>query len=176
MRDLTIDPLWGGVEGLAYFTEAAHALGIRVHVWWATHLSRRADAYRENPSWMMLGRDGHANGGGFGRASIITMNLNAPGCADWVLAKFKALRDATGIDGVFHDSYGNMTFLPMNFADPLRRGQQHAYEELVVKMQAIGIEDFCIEGLGPHGVGHFGMALLPPDFKMYGKGYQYALD
>ncbi|MCX5661625.1 MAG: hypothetical protein NTW19_18260 [Planctomycetota bacterium] len=176
MRELKIDPLWGGPEALAYFTKACHAHGMQVQVWWATHMSRRADVYKENPSWMMLGRDGHANGGGFGRQSIITMNLNAPGCLDWVVSRFQELREKTGIDGIFHDSYGNMTFLPMNFNDPLRRGQQEAYEKLVVRLQKIGVKTFTVEGIGPFGVGHFGMNLLPPDFKMYGKGYQYALD
>jgi hypothetical protein len=87
----------------------------------------------------------------------------------------KALHDRTGFDGLFHDSYGNMTFLPMNYADPLRRGQQAAYERLLKALQQAGIRSFTIEGLGPYGVGHFGMGFAKPAARS-GRRWQNALE
>ncbi|MHB9133348.1 MAG: alpha-amylase family protein [Armatimonadota bacterium] len=174
VRDRVIDPLWGGVEAVARFTERAHALGVQVQLWWATHLSLRAQIYAERPDFMLLSRDGLPNGGGYGHQCIITMDLANPDCFDWEFSRLKAVYEATGIDGFFHDSYGNMTFLPVNYAEPQRTGQQEAYERLVRQLQAVGLKTFTIEGLGPFGVGHFGMNLLP---KASTKGgYQNALD
>jgi hypothetical protein len=170
-----ISPLWGGPEALAYFVDKAHAHGIQVQVWWATHLSRRAPIFQERPDFMMMARDGLPNGGGFGHQSLITMDLNNQDCFDWVLGNMKKLHDQTGFDGVFHDSYGNMTFLPIHFQDPLRRGQEAAYARLVSRMQDVGIKTFTVEGVGPLGVGHFGMGLLPKKGKST-KNFQHALD
>ena len=171
-----IDPLWGGVEAVARFTARAHALGLQVQLWWATHLSRRAPIFAERPDFMLMARDGLANGGGFGHQTLVTLNLANPDCLEWEFGKLQALRDATGIDGFFHDSYGNMTFLPVNYADPRRVGQQEAYERLVSRLQGIGLKSFTIEGIGPYGVGHFGMNLFPKN-KVLAKGnYQNLLD
>jgi hypothetical protein len=170
-----IDPFYGGAEAIAYFVKRAHELGMTVQLWWASHLSRRAPIYRERPDFMLLARDGLPNGGGYGHKVIITMDLANPDCFQWELGKLKAVYEATGVDGFFHDSYGNMTFLPVNYADPHRQGQQEAYARLVAELQKLGMKSFTVEGLGPWGVGHFGMGLLPTDPKAGGH-YQNALD
>jgi hypothetical protein len=162
VRAFTIDPLWGGPEALAYFTDAAHRRGIQVQVWWATHMSRRADIFTRRPDFMLLARDGLPNGGGFGHQSIITFDLNNPEAFDWMAAQVAAVQRQTGFDGVFHDSYGNMTFLPINHADPLRRGQQDAYGRLVRTLQESGIRTFTVEGMGPLGTGHFAITPVSP--------------
>jgi len=171
-----IDPLWGGVDAVARFTERAHALGMQVQLWWATHLSRRAPIFAERPDFMMMARDGLANGGGFGHQTLVTLNLMNPECLEWEFDKLRAVREATGIDGFFHDSYGNMTFLPVNYADPRRVGQQRAYEQLVARLQGIGLRSFTIEGMGPYGVGHFGMNLFPKNKALPKGNYQNLLD
>jgi len=170
-----IDPLWGGTAGLAYFVDRAHRLQLQVQLWWATHLSRRAPIFAERPDFMLIARDGLPNGGGYGHHCIITMNLANPDCLEWEYDKLRAVYEATGFDGFFHDSYGNMTFLPVNYADPERRGQQEAYATLVARLQKLGVRTFTVEGLGPWGVGHFGMGLLPTA-PAKGLRYQNALD
>lgn len=171
VREHTISPVWGGPEALATLTERAHSLGMSVQLWWATHLSRRAPAFQQHPEWMLTARDGLPNGGGYGHQCIITFDLNNAECFDYIFEHLKAVREGTGVDGLFHDSYGNMTFLPTNFGDPLRGGQQEAYGRLVARLQGIGMRQFTVEGIGPMGVGHFGMSLLVSD-----SGYQNALD
>ena len=170
-----IDPLYGGAEAVAAFTEKAHSLGMAVQLWWASHLSRRAPIYEERPDFMLMARDGLPNGGGYGHRTIITMDLANPDCFEWELGKLKAVYEATGVDGLFHDSYGNMTFLPVNYGDDGRHGQQEAYARLVAELQKTGMKTFTVEGLGPWGVGHFGMGLLPTE-PGAGRGYQNALD
>lgn len=175
VRSHDVAPLWGGAESLAYFVRKAHARGVQVQLWWASHLSRRAPIFAERPDFMLLARDGLPNGGGFGHQSLVTVDLNNPDCFNWMLGKLVALHKLTGFDGLFHDSYGNMTFLPMHYADPLRRGQQNAYARFVNRLQKAGIKTFTVEGIGPLGVGHFGMNLLPKTGKL-AKGYQCALN
>jgi hypothetical protein len=170
-----VSPMWGGPDSLAYFVRKAHAAGIQVQVWWASHLSRRAPIFKDRPDFMLMARDGLPNGGGFGHQSLITVDLNNPDCFTWMLDKLVTLHKQTGFDGLFHDSYGNMTFLPMHYADPLRRGQQNAYARFVSRLQQAGIRTFTVEGVGPLGVAHFGMNLLPKTGKS-AKGYQCALD
>jgi len=171
-----IAPLWGGVEAVARFTRRAHELGMQVQLWWATHLSVRAPIFAERPDFMMIASDGLPNGGGYGHQTTITLNLANPDCLEWEFGKVKAVHEATGIDGFFHDSYGNMSFLPIAYNDPQRRGQQAALEQLVSRMQRLGLKTFAVEGVGPFGVGHFGMDLLPVPGKKHAGHYQCALD
>lgn len=170
-----IDELYGGVAAVAHLVKKAHALGMTVQHWWASHLSRRAPIYAEHPEFMLLARDGLPNGGGYGHRIIISMDLANPECLEWEFQKLKAFYEATGIDGLFHDSYGNMTFLPVNHADPLRRGQQEAYASLLARLQKMGMKTLTVEGIGPWGVGHFGMNLLPTG-PAQARGYQNALN
>jgi hypothetical protein len=102
--------------------------------------------------------------------------LANPECLEWEFSKLKAVFGATGIDGFFHDSYGNMSFLPVAYNDPQRLGQQAAFETLQRRLQAIGLKTMTIEGMGPFGVGHFGMSLLPSEVTEKTGGYQNALD
>jgi len=170
-----VDPLWGGEKALAYFVDKAHRRGMQVQLWWASHLSRRAPIFTERPDFMLMARDGLPNGGGYGHQTIITADLANPDCADWIFGNLKAVHEATGFDGLFHDSYGNMTFLPVNYADQVRRGQQEAYARFVHRLQKTGVESFTVEGIGPWGVGHFGMDLLPAK-RAPGSRFQNAFD
>ncbi len=170
-----VAPLWGGTEGLAYFVEKAHAEKIQVQLWFATHLSARAPILKERPDFMLIARQGLPNGGGFGHQTLVTLDLNNRNCFEWLYDRLVAVHRATDFDGLFHDSYGNMTFLPTHFGDPLRRGQQNAYARLVRALQQAGIRTFTVEGIGPLGVGHFGMQLLLPPEKRT-RHYQNALD
>ncbi len=173
VHEHTISPLFGGEEALAVFVESAHRHDIDVLLWWATHLSRRAPIFQQHPEWMVHSRDGQPGCGGIGKSVIIPLDLNNPACFAWELERLRKVREATGVDGVFHDSYGNYTFLPINYAEPQWRAQHDAYARLVRKMQQMGMREFMIEGLGPWGVGHFGMNLAPRT----GEGsYQNALD
>jgi hypothetical protein len=170
-----IDPLWGGPGALRALVDAAHRHGMSVQLWWATHLSRRAPIFAEHPEFMVGSRDGQPGCGGIGHHVLIPMDLNNPECFAWELGKLKAVYEATGIDGFFHDSYGNYTFLPVNYRDEERRCQQEAYGRLVAELQKLGMKTFTVEGLGPWGVGHFGMQLLATESGRRGR-YQNALD
>jgi hypothetical protein len=174
VHDHVVSPQYGGAEAVRYFTDRAHALGMRVQMWWATHLSRRAPVFAEHPDWMIRSRDDQPGTAGIGNQVCIPMDLNNPACFEWELARLRALHTATGIDGFFHDSYGNYTFLPLNFADN-RRGQQTSYGRLIHELQALGMTCFTAEGLGPWAVGHFGMQLLLSEDGAAGN-YQNALE
>jgi hypothetical protein len=175
VHDHAIADLYGGPAALAYFVQRAHAHGINVQLWWATHLSRRAPVFKQHPEWMIKSRDGLPGCGGIGNQVIIPFDLNQPACAEWEYQRLKAVYEATGVDGFFHDSYGNYGFLPINYADPRQRAQQVAYAQLVQRLQQLGLRTFTVEGLGPWGVGHFGMDLLPTAPGQQ-RGYQNALD
>ena len=167
-----IDPFWGGPEALKYFCDKAHAAGMTVQLWFATHLGSRAPIYKEHPEYRCMARYGHANTGGFGTHSLVTMDLNNEDAFNWLYGKLKAVRDQTGADGFFHDSYGNMTFLPTNFKNPSRKGQQNAYGKLVAKLQnEAGYKTLTAEGIGPMATGHFSIGLISENGGKY-----YALD
>jgi hypothetical protein len=154
-----IDPVWGGIDALAHFTDKAHQLGMKVQCWWASHLSPRAPIYKERPDFRCICPEGRARRGGFAFNTLVTMDLNNEDCWEWNYQHIKAIFDQANIDGLWHDSYGNMTFLPVNHADPLRRGQQEPFTRLLNAWQSLGMDTWGVEGMGPYGFGHFGMGL-----------------
>ncbi len=169
-----IDATWGGPDAVKYFCDAAHKHGITVQLWFATHLGRRAPIFKERPDFMLMARDGLPNGGGFGHQTIITVDLNNPDAFKFILDKLVALHKYTGFDGFFHDSYGNMTFLPIGYNTEHRRGQQDAYGRLVHELQKAGMKTMTAEGIGALATPHFGMGLLKQHSKR--GNYQYALE
>lgn len=152
---LDIAPAYGGVEGLRFLCDAANKEGMEVIAWTATcHLSNISPLLLDHPEWIIKQRDEQPFTGGY--IDITGVSLPA-GYGDYALAKLKKLRQATGLHGLWLDSYSLFGTDLINYADPRWSPPFEAVVQFQIKLQKLGYV-LLNEGHSPFGLpsGSFG--------------------
>ncbi len=142
----------GGNEGMRIFCDACHARKIKVFVWIAGHLHRESPHWKAHPEWIVRAPnqspwDGHY--------AIIHSVSFAHGAGGWMLKDLGELREKTGVDGVWFDSFANLTMQPINWQSPLREPNAPGVLRFLGDLSRIGYE-IMIEGMSQLGVSSWG--------------------
>ena len=105
---LEVGKEFGGAKALRYLCDAARKHGMMVQAWSTTaHLWEHSPLFKENPSWHIRGPNGKPpttycyptiRGAAF-----------AEGFADYAVAQYRKVREQTGLDCLWLDSYCNFT-------------------------------------------------------------------
>jgi hypothetical protein len=146
----------GGEEGLRIFCDVCHSRGIKVFVWIAGHLQREAPVWKQHPEWMVKQPNGAVWDGQYGGIHSLSF---VHGARVWILADLKTVRAATGIDGVWLDSFANLTYSPINWQSPGLEPNGPAVLRFLSELSAAGFE-IMIEGISQLGISSWGN--LPP--------------
>ena len=146
---LRISPKLGGEAGLAYLVEKAHEHDIRVTIWSTpAHQSVCSPIVRAHPEWLMMDEEGRVNNRGY--TTLVGMDL-AAGYRAYMEAAYQQLRDETGVDGVWADSYCAFG-ADRDMSDPYPYPQLHEAIALQSAMQKMGYSILLKEGCGPFGL------------------------
>lgn len=142
----------GGDEGMRKFCEVAHAHGVKVYVWISGHLWIEALAWRQHPEWVVrnvgnLIWDGHYH-------CIHAMSF-VHGAREWMAADLKHLRDAAGVDGVWFDSFTNISLQAINYQSPKREPNAPAVLAFLGDLSKMGYE-IMVECMSQLGVSSWG--------------------
>jgi hypothetical protein len=142
----------GGDEGLRAFCDAAHAHGLKVYVWISGHLSTEAPIWKEHPEWMVRNQgellwDGHYR--------VIHSLSFVHGAREWLANDLRHVREATGVDGVWFDSFTNLALQAINFQSPGREPNAPGVLGFLGDLHAMGYE-LMIECLSQLGVSSWG--------------------
>ncbi len=101
----------GGMDGLAHLCAAARDLGMSVQSWGPTaRLSQDSPIFAEKQAWLLQGPGG-APPTTYSWPTVRACRMSA-GWMDYALAQYRAIRDATGLDCLWLDSYHNYTLRP----------------------------------------------------------------
>lgn len=142
----------GGEAGLREFCDACHVRGIKVFIWIAGHLHRESPAWKQHPEWIArLPNQGLWDG----LYGVIHSLSFAHGAGDWIANDLKALRAATGFDGVWFDSFAGLVLSVINWQSPDREPNAPAVFDFMRDLAASGIE-IMIEGISQLGVSSWG--------------------
>lgn len=147
----------GGDAGLKAFCEACHAKGVKVYIWIAGHLHREAPIWREHPEWMVRSADHRLWDGHYG--VIHTLSFAEESMRDWFLQDMKHLREVTGVDGIWFDSFTNLTLGAINWQRPDRVSNAPGVFRFLADLHNLGYE-IMIESMSQLGVSSWGN--LPP--------------
>jgi len=147
----------GGDEGLRIFCDACHSRGIKVYFWISGHLQREAPAWKKHPEWVVRTQSSNVWDGHYGSIHSISF---VHGGAEWVLGDLKAVRAATGVDGVWFDSFANLAHGPINWQSPGLEPNGAAVLRFLGDLSAAGFE-IMIEGISQLGVSSWGNLRLP---------------
>ena len=159
---LDIAGVYGGEAGLKYFCDKAHQNGMQVIAWLASaHLSDISPLFTEHPDWIVK----TASGGNLkcGYPEISGVSLRS-GWKEYQLKRLKSIRENTGLDGFWQDSYLTFGINAVNYAEKNPSPQVDELIDLQAKLQKYGYI-LLIEGMGPFGLTGWGMpegCLLAP--------------
>ena len=148
----------GGDAGLRAFCDVCHARGLKVYVWIAGHLHRESPVWKEHPEWIV--RNANSTLWDAHYALIHALSF-VHGAAEWMLTDLKNVRAATGIDGVWLDSFTNLTLGPVNWQSPGLEPNSPAVLRFLGDLSRAGFE-IMIEGISQLGASSWGN-LRPAD-------------
>ncbi|HUT10474.1 MAG TPA: putative glycoside hydrolase [Thermoguttaceae bacterium] len=143
-----IAPEFGGEAHLKKICDEAHRRGIRVLTWMGRWVDTDAPLCKEHPEWLLRTATGDIFNGGY--PTFAVMCLNTP-FKQWLLDQLLGTMKRTGLDGFFLDSYHNLFFQPINYADPAKTPQMEALIDLQVQLQRAGAK-IMIETQGIFGI------------------------
>ena len=142
----------GGDEGLRAFCDICHSRGIKVFVWISAHLQREAPIWKQHPEWIARTQNQALWDGLYGTIHSLSF---VHGAAEWVLEDLKKVRAATGIDGVWFDSFANLALSVINWQSPGLEPNAPAILRFLGDLSAAGFE-IMIEGISQLGVSSWG--------------------
>jgi hypothetical protein len=140
----------GGEAALKYLCEAAHRAQMQVIAWLAPgHLWCNASIFKAHPDWELRGRDGKPPTT-YCWPTLRGVDLTTP-YADYFVESVRGLRERTGLDGLWLDSYASFTHF-IETADPqfpLRQGE--ALWRIHGRLHELGLVTY-VEGNACFGV------------------------
>ncbi len=143
----------GGISAMKSFCDACHARGIKVYVWIAGHLHREAPIFKEHPDWMVRRADHGIWDAHYG--VIQSLSFAEQAAQDWMFEDLKLLREQTGVDGLWFDSFTNLCMGAVNWQRPDRAPNGPAVLEFLGRLSELGY-DFMIECMSALGVSSWG--------------------
>ena len=143
----------GGEAGMKRFCDAAHRHGIQVYVWISGHLAAESPVWRRHPEWAVrnvgnLVWDGHYH-------VIHALSFTHSAARAWLLADLLHLRTTTGVDGVWYDSFTNLSLQAINYQSTGREPNAPAVLEFLGELSRAGF-DLQFECLSQLGVSSWG--------------------
>ena len=154
----SLDPaeLLGGSASLRKLVDEAHRQGIKIYTWApGGQLRIESEVLKANPDWML-----HVAEGKRPRLGGST-DLHS-GYYDYAIGKYRDLHAATGIDGIWFDSYNAAATGVQVRDDGTRYFQVRKAFQQVADTQKAGIRSIQLEVAGPSGQdsgtsGYFGI-------------------
>lgn len=131
---------FGGEEGLKALCHKAHNLGIEIIAWApAAYLANNSPLLKEHPDWIVDGES---------RFSGLTCVRWTPEYQDYFLKRAKSIRDNTGLDGLWMDSFSH-AFDRVELTDTTP--QANGFLKVVSELQKYGYIIYS-EAMSPFGL------------------------
>ena len=145
--DYTYCAEYGGPAAMKRLFDAAHDLGMTTWQWFGFYYDNRSPHFKEHPEWLEHDAGGHAYGGA-GRMRS--------GFRDHLMERIKTIREQTGLDGVFWDSYQNTGLTNIEWNAPDKAPHAEEIWRFQAELQGLGLQQRC-ETVTTFGVSTIGM-------------------
>lgn len=151
--DYRYAPEFGGPEAMKRLFDAAHELGIQMWQWFGLQLDQHAPLWKEHPDWMLREANGDPWDGNY---QILTCGRFRTGFRDYLLQRVKQVKDDTGLDNIFWDSYQNLGVTCVDWQAPDKAPQAEEVWRFQAELQRYGFRQRC-EVVTIFGITNVGM-------------------
>jgi len=125
---------FGGPAAMKRLFDAAHEQGMTTWQWFGFYLDEKAPLGKEHPEWRLK-----------------TANGNFAGCAcsmrsgfrDYMLQSIRTIREETGLDGAFWDSYQNTGVTRLDWGNDDRAPHAEEIWRFQAELQKLGVHQRC---------------------------------
>ncbi len=145
---------FGGAEGLTELVRAAREQGVRLWCWTNNDQALSSPLNRcereDGRGWYVLLEDTRQKYGGAYAGCMSVLDFNTPQAAQYFIDAHNAVKEATGLDAWWFDSFYNLAFMPVNYRDCRPHTMWRALLQAMKTLQQAG-HTFMIETFGPFG-------------------------
>ncbi len=141
---------FGGPSGMKRLFDAISEQGMRSWQWFGFYLAPGSELMKENPEWQMKRLDGSNHGG---------LGSMRSGWRDHLLKCIRTIREETGLEGVFWDSYQNTGLTNINWGSDDKAPHTEEIWRFQSELQQMGVHQraetctvFGISTIGIYGI------------------------
>ncbi|MGI5869920.1 MAG: hypothetical protein ACOX9C_10820 [Kiritimatiellia bacterium] len=146
-------PKFGGAAGMRATERAAAKAGITLYQWFSFQLSRDAPIWKQHPDWILRKPNGEPWNANYDE--LWAGRMNGP-YGDWIETQILEIQEATGIHGIFWDSYQNLGVTCIDWPSADRSPQAERIFRLQAELQRRGFRQRT-EVVTPFGVSQVAM-------------------
>ena len=131
---------FGGAAAMKRLNDAARAVGMGIYQWFAPQLSKYAPVWKEHPDWLMREANGDPWDGAY---QTLWSGRMRSGYGKELLRQIKRVKDDTGIDGIFWDSYQNLGVTCVDWQGKDKAPQAEEIWRMQAELQRYGYRQRC---------------------------------
>jgi hypothetical protein len=134
------DDAFGGPAGMKRLVDAAHAHGIEVFHWAGFQFSTSAPIWKDHADWILRAANGEPWHAGY---KILQCGRMRSGFRDHIFGQLKQMREETGMDGLFWDSYHNLGSTCVDWGGDDKAPQFEEIIQFQADLQKLGMRQRC---------------------------------
>ena len=131
---------FGGAAAMQRLNTTAEAAGLRMFQWFAPQLSRYAPVWKQHPDWLLREANGDPWDGNY---QTLWSGRMRSGYGRELLRQIKQIKTATGISGIFWDSYQNLGVTCVDWQGKDKAPQAEEIWRMQAKLQRYGYRQKC---------------------------------
>jgi len=145
--------MFGGAANMKRLYDAAHAAGVEMYQWFALQLAKFSPVWQEHPEWLLREANGDPWDGNYG---ILYCGRMRSGFGKYLEDGVKQVKDDTGLDHIFWDSYQNLGVTCVDWQGAEKAPQADEIFQLQGRLQQYGFKQRC-ETMTIFGVSQLGL-------------------
>ena len=128
---------FGGAAGMKRLLDAAHANSIQIYQWFGFQFAKFAPIWKEHPDWILREANGDPWDANY---QILSCGRMRSPFRNHILAEIKKVKDDTGLDSIFWDSYQNLGVTCVDWQAPDKAPQADEIWTLQAELQRYGFK------------------------------------
>lgn len=132
--------VFGGAANMKKLFDCAHAVGIGIYQWFGMQFARYSPIWKEHPDWLLR----EANGDPWdAKYDVLWAGRMRSGYGQHLEESVKTVKDETGLDSIFWDSYQNLGVTCVDWLGPDKAPQADEIFRMQARLQEYGFKQRC---------------------------------
>ncbi|MFA6291665.1 MAG: hypothetical protein WC637_07775, partial [Victivallales bacterium] len=131
---------FGGAKGMKKLVDKAHESGIGIFQWFGFQFAKNSPIWKEHPEWLLREQNGTPWDGDYGTLWCGRMRS---GFGKMLEQQIRKVKDDTGIDGIFFDSYQNLGITCVDWQGDDKAPQAEEIWRMQSRLQKHGYKFRC---------------------------------